>query len=108
MGLAFPDIFRTIYFLIKKGANVSQILTRWTPFVTVPGVWIAMNEGRALRKLEPGETIPDGATLDSNAWDHEHWSLWPGYLHSLWDTEGEEGVCPNPGGRDTIDVASGE
>jgi hypothetical protein len=44
-------------------------------FVTVPGVWIPMERGRALRKLVSGEAIPEGATLDANAWDHEHCSL---------------------------------
>lgn len=44
-------------------------------FVIVPGVWIPMEGGLVLRKLEPGETIPEGATVDANAWDHEHCSL---------------------------------
>ena len=44
-------------------------------FETVAGIWLSMNGGRILRKLQKGEKIPDGATLDNTAWDHEHCAL---------------------------------
>jgi len=44
-------------------------------FVTTPGIWISMNGGRMLRKLQKDEDLPEGAALDANAWDHEHCRL---------------------------------
>jgi hypothetical protein len=36
----FSDIFRSFYFLIKKGANVSQLLTWWTMWLDrIRWVW---------------------------------------------------------------------
>lgn len=65
-------------------------------FVTVPGVWIPMSGGRALRKLRPGETIPDSATVDANAWDHEHCSL-------CWQKISENPADQQEGYRDADD-----
>jgi hypothetical protein len=44
-------------------------------FEIVAGIWLPMNGGRILRKLQKGEKIPDGAALDNTAWDHEHCAL---------------------------------
>ena len=50
----------------------------WTKkrFETVAGIWIPIDGGgRILRKAEKREEIPEGATLDIAAWDHEHCML---------------------------------
>lgn len=44
-------------------------------FTISPGYWISINSGRMLRKLGKNDSLPDGAILDANAWDHEHCAL---------------------------------
>ena len=80
---------------------VEDVSRHWikAQFVTVPGVWIPMVGGRVLRKLEPGEAIPDNATLDANAWDHEHCRLcWQKISENLADQQegyqdGDDWLC---------------
>lgn len=39
------------------------------------GYSIPIEGGRALTLLKPGEIIPEGSTLEPDAWDHEHCAL---------------------------------
>jgi len=56
---------------------VQDISSVWTKkrFTTIPGYWISVDQGRMLRKLQNEEKVPEGATLDEAAWDHEHCAL---------------------------------
>ena|ERR1700722_6221909 len=74
----------------------------WTKkrFETAAGIWISLEGGgRMLRKAKKGEEIPEGATLDKAAWDHEHCMLcWqtisehPSYQQEGY-TDGEKWLC---------------
>ena len=68
-------------------------------FETSPGYWISINGGRMLGKLGKDGSLPEGAILDANAWDHEHCGLcWqkisehPGDQHDGY-FDGEDWLC---------------
>lgn len=77
---------------------VEDVSRHWAPagFSITPGVWIPINGGRMLRKLQKGEDLPEGVTLDMKAWDHEHCRL-------CWQKISENSADQQKGYRDGDD-----
>ena len=69
-------------------------------FSSQAGYSIPIEGGRALTRLMPGEIMPEGATLEPNAWDHEHCSLcWKKIMEKGGDftegySDGNDWLCP--------------
>lgn len=70
-------------------------------FVAQPGYWIKVPGGRLLTRLWPNGQLPEGATLQDGAWDHEHCRLcWKKIMEKGGDfqegyTDGQDWVCPD-------------
>src|ERR1700732_1031210 len=68
-------------------------------FKVTAGYWIIQNGSKILGKLIKGEVLPKGATLDHDAWDHEHCGLcWTKISENNKDqqegyTDGKEWLC---------------
>jgi hypothetical protein len=69
-------------------------------FVSQPGYSIPIEGGRMLTRLLPGEIMPQGSTLEPNAWDHEHCALcWKKIMEKGGDfkegyCDGKDWLCP--------------
>jgi hypothetical protein len=56
-------------------ANDQSRIWEKIKFNSQPGYSIPIESGRMMTRLLPGKTMPEGARLESDAWDHEHCAL---------------------------------
>jgi hypothetical protein len=69
-------------------------------FISQPGYSVPVEGGRMLSRLMPGTSMPDGAKLEPDAWDHEHCALcWKKIMEKGGDFEegyfdGKDWLCP--------------
>jgi hypothetical protein len=88
-----------------KLANDASRIWEKRAFAVQPGYSIKCQGGRLLSRLAPDETIPEGATLEPGAWDHEHCGLCfkkiteKGGDFQEGYTDGRDWVCPECYGK---------
>jgi len=68
-------------------------------FTPTSGFWVKTTGGKMLGKTSQSEQLPEGATVDNNAWDHEHCELCMATISDIGDdqqegyTDGNKWLC---------------
>jgi hypothetical protein len=81
--------------LVKDKSKSWELRT----FKNVPGFWTIANGHKLLVRLSDQTELPEGATIDENAWNHEHCELchetiaeYENYQHDGY-FDGEKWIC---------------
>jgi len=81
-------------------ANDTSRIWEKTKFKSQDGYSVPIEGGRAMTLLLPGETMPEGARFEPDAWDHEHCALcWKKIMEKGGDfqegySDGNDWLCP--------------